>query len=416
MTADLIVVGGGAAGMFAAARAAERGVSTLLLERNETLGRKLRITGKGRCNLTNDCAARDALENVPTGARFLQSAFYAYPPSEVMAYFEGLGVPLKTERGRRVFPVSDDANDVADALLRAMSRAGVAVRQGRAERILTENGAVCGVETSGGTLTCRAVILATGGKSYPATGSTGDGYRMAAELGHTVTELRPSLVPLVSPDAFCAEMQGLSLKNVRLTVSDGSKKPIFEDFGELLFTHYGISGPLTLSASAHMRDFHAKTYTAVIDLKPALTREELDARLLRDFQSFANRDFSHALDKLLPRLMLPVVIRRAEIDPAKKTHSVTKAERARLLTLLKAFGVAISGPRPIEEAVITSGGVEPRELVPASMASKLVRGLYFAGEIIGADAYTGGYNLQIAWSTARAAAVASAAAVSDGAG
>ena len=414
---DVIIIGGGAAGLFAAVVAAERGLSVLVLEPNDKLGRKLRITGKGRCNLTNDCTVAEAIAAVPTGGKFLQSAMHTLPPQAAMAFFERLGVPLKTERGRRVFPVSDSAHDVANALTRRMDKLGVTVRKAKAERILTRDGdgekIACGVAVRGEEIPCGAVILATGGVSYPATGSTGEGYAMAAQLGHTIVEPRGSLVPLVSPDAFCAEMQGLALKNIAIRVFDGGKKPIYEDFGELLFTHFGISGPVTLSTSAHMRHFGKKEYTISIDLKPALDEDALNRRLLRDFEQFKNREFRNALAELCNRLMIPVIVARSGIDPSKQVNSITREERRVLLQLLKNFTVRISEPRGVDEAVITSGGVEVKELVPSTMESKLVHGLYFAGEIINADAYTGGYNLQIAWASAFAAAEAAANALAS---
>ncbi|MDR2420932.1 MAG: NAD(P)/FAD-dependent oxidoreductase [Oscillospiraceae bacterium] len=404
MIYDAAVIGGGAAGMMAAVAAAERGRRVIVIERGAVLGRKLRITGKGRCNLTNNCDAREVIENIPTGGRFLQSAMRAFPPEKTMEFFESLGVPLKTERGRRVFPASDKAGDIADALVRRMERLGVRIRTARAGRIEAEDGEVRAVTAAGEKIYCGAAILATGGASYPKTGSTGDGYAMASRLGHAVIQPRASLVPLESPDPFCAEMQGLALKNVGVTVTDGGRKPVYKDFGELLFTHFGISGPLALSASAHMRPYESgKDWRVVIDLKPALSAEALDARVLRDLEKYKNRDFGNALRGLLPGLMIPAAAGRSGIGLAKKANSVTRAERRRLVGLLKGFDVRISGARPIEEAVITSGGVDTKEIVPATMGSKLVRGLYFAGEIINADAYTGGYNLQIAWATARAA-------------
>ncbi|MDR1328526.1 MAG: NAD(P)/FAD-dependent oxidoreductase [Oscillospiraceae bacterium] len=400
---DAAVVGAGAAGMMAAITAAERGKSVLLIEPGEIFGKKLRITGKGRCNLTNNCDWREVIANIPTGGKFLQSAIHAFPPSGAIEFFEKLDVPLKTERGRRVFPVSDKAGDVADALARRIERLGITALRARAARVFTENGAVTAI-SAGKKILCGAVILATGGLSYPQTGSTGDGYKMAAEHGHTIITPKASLVPLESPDAFCAQLTGLTLKNVRLTITDGGKKPVFSDFGELLFTHFGISGPLTLSASAHMRELKSRECRAIVDLKPALSEDVLDARVLRDFDKSKNRDFANALVGLAPRVMLPVLIARSGIDPAKKVNSVTREERRRLTELLKSFDIRISGARPVSEAVITSGGVDTKEIVPATMESKLVRGLFFAGEIINADAYTGGYNLQIAWATAVAAA------------
>lgn len=399
--------------MLAAAAAAENGARALLLERNKETGKKLRITGKGRCNLTSNCTLAEVIENIPTGGRFLHSALNAFSPSDVMGLFESLGVPLKTERGNRVFPQSDKASDVVDALRRYMDKTGVAIKRGRAVSVSAKDGRVTGVATADGEIQCAAVILATGGMSYPTTGSTGDGYKMARELGHSITELRGSLVPLVAEPGVCGRMQGLTLKNVGLSIHDGGAKPgakpIFEDFGELLFTHFGISGPMALSASAHMREFDAKKYHALIDFKPALDEQKLDARILRDFQKYSNRDFANALDDLLPGLSRPVVVEKSAIAPSMKVHSVTREQRMKLVKLLKAFRIDIDGPRPVEEAIITSGGVDLREINPKTMESKLVSGLYFAGEVIDADAYTGGFNLQIAWSTAYAAARAAAA-------
>ena len=390
--------------MLASAATAGRGKSVLLLERNDRFGKKLGITGKGRCNLTNDCPTSGVLENIPTGGRFLQSALNGFTPRNVMELFESLGVPLKTERGNRVFPCSDKASDIVDALRRYMDKTGVIQKRGRVLEITEENRRITGVVTSDGEIKCKAVILATGGMSYPATGSTGDGYRMAGQLGHTVTPLRGSLVPLEAEPELCSKMQGLTLKNVRLTIHDGGKKPVFEDFGELLFTHFGLSGPLVLSASAHMRDFEGRKYHAFIDLKPALDEKKLDLRILRDFEKYSNRDFVNALGDLASRLMIHVIVEKSGIPPETKVHSISREQRLGLVRLLKAFRVDIEGPRPVEEAIITSGGVDLREITPKTMESKLVRGLHFAGEIIDADAYTGGFNLQIAWSTAYASA------------
>ncbi|NLM83116.1 MAG: NAD(P)/FAD-dependent oxidoreductase [Clostridiales bacterium] len=403
---DVIVIGGGAAGMLAAAEAAKRGLAVALLEKNDRLGIKLRITGKGRCNLTNNCPVREVVENTPTGGAFLYSALSAFSPQDVMRYFTALGVPLKTERGNRVFPVSDRARDVADALVRQLEETGVKVfyKTAAHDISLDENGAVRAVLTSKGAFPCRAAILCTGGLSYPRTGSTGDGLKIAEKLGHTVIPPRPSLVPLEASPEICGRMQGLALKNVAIKVYDGGKKPIYEDFGELLFTHFGVSGPLILSASAHTREFDRKKYSLSIDLKPALDEKELDERLLRDFEKYANRDFANALGDLLPRLMIPVIVDLSGIPPHQKVHSITRRQRQALLGLLKSFTLQVIGPRPIDEAVITSGGVATKEISPKTMESKLVPGLFFAGEVIDADAYTGGFNLQIAWSTAYAAA------------
>jgi predicted Rossmann fold flavoprotein len=408
--ADIAVIGGGAAGMFAAARAADQGRRVVLMERNDGYtGKKLRITGKGRCNLTNDCTVETVLEHIRTNARFMISAINRFPPAAVMRYFESLGVALKTERGGRVFPQSDQALDVVHALRQAMQHAGVHVLYDRAQKIM-ENGtsvtAVCGERSE---IDCRAVIVCTGGLSYPATGSTGDGYKLAADLGHSIVPPQPSLVPLCCRDACCAQMQGLSLRNVRLCVTNEKGTLLFSDFGEMLFTHFGVSGPLILSASAHMRKFDAEQYTLSIDLKPALDPEKLDARLLRDFKQFSNKDFSNYLPALVNHSMVPVILQRVQIPGDVKLHSVTRAQRAELLHLLKAFQLHVSGPRPIEEAIVTAGGVDVRQVSPSTMESKLVQGLYFAGEVLDVDAYTGGFNLQIAWSTAKAAADAAVA-------
>jgi predicted Rossmann fold flavoprotein len=400
---DIVVIGGGAAGMLVSALAAERGFRVLLLEKNDRLGLKLRITGKGRCNVTNNCTVREAIDNIPTGGRFLMSALSGFTPQETLELFEKLGVHLKTERGGRVFPLSDKASDVVSALRRYLDRAGAAVVRGSAKSILVKEGRVSAVAASEGTFDCRTAVLCTGGLSYPLTGSTGDGYKIAAALGHTIVQPKASLVPLVASPDICARMQGLSLRNIRLTVSDGGKKPVFEDFGELLFTHFGVSGPLVLSASAHMRDFQSTKYELVIDLKPALEEKKLDARLLRDFDKYQNRDFSNALGDLASKMMIPVLVGLSGIPPETKVNSITREQRGRLLHLLKNFRLDVQGPRPIEEAIITSGGVDTREINPTTMESKLIKGLYFAGEIIDADAYTGGFNLQIAWSTAYAA-------------
>lgn len=403
MENQVIVVGAGAAGLMAAGTAARRGRRVLLLERNAAVGRKLNITGKGRCNVTNDTDVEGLLRNVPGNARFLFSAFSAFDARSAMSFFEALGVPLKTERGARVYPQSDRAYDITDALRRYALSSGAELRRERVLRVVCENGGVSAVVGEGGRYPCESVILATGGLSYPATGSTGDGYDIARALGHTVTPLAPSLSALTEGEGgFCAKMQGLSLKNIAITLFESGKK-IYTDFGELLFTHFGLSGPVILSASAHMRNLGRKTYTVEIDLKPALDEEALDKRILRDFMKNQNRDFINSLDELLPQKMIPVIVQRSGIDPHVKVHSVTRAERVRLVGQIKRFPVAISGMRPVEEAVITAGGVSVREIEPKTMRSKRVSGLYFAGEIIDVDAYTGGFNLQIAWSTGYAA-------------
>ena len=401
--ADAVVIGGGAAGMMAAVAAAGRGRNVILLEHERFCGKKLRITGKGRCNVCNNCDVKTFLQNVPVNPKFLYSALNRFSPADTMAFFEGLGVPLKTERGNRVFPVSDNAHDVAKALERAMRQAGVRVLYENALEVLTADGAVTGVRSSGGEIACESLLIATGGVSYPLTGSTGDGLRMARQLGHTVTPLRPSLVPLISDDPDCAEMQGFSLKNVTLTLFDRAHTPLYSELGERMFTHFGVTGPLVLSASAHMRSPEQAPYTLEIDLKPGLDEKKLDARILRDFEANINRDFANSLGGLAGRAMIPVLVRRSAIPPDSKVNAITRAQRQGLVSLFKHFTVSVSGTRPVAEAIVTSGGVSVKELDPRTMGSRLVGGLYFAGEVIDVDAYTGGFNLQIAWSTGRMA-------------
>ena len=394
-----IVIGGGPAGMFAAITAAQQGSKVLLLEANDRLGKKLLITGKGRCNVTNHCEWQEILKNTPRNGRFLFSAMAACPPETVMEFFVKAGCPLKTERGNRVFPVSDRSADVLDALKREMQRSGVMVRTGRVTDILTENGAVTGVTAGNDVYRASKVILATGGLSYPTTGSTGDGYALAEKLGHTVTATEGSLVPLEA-DTDCAEMQGLSLRNVAVKLLNANGKVLFSDFGELLFTHFGVSGPTVLSASAHLKGDGCKL---VIDLKPALDEGKLNDRILRDLQMYKNRSMENALTDLLPRSMIPVVLSRLSIDPQLQANSLNKQQRRGLVELLKSFPVEITGKRPVAEAIITSGGIKVNQIDPKTMESKVIPGLYFAGEIIDCDAYTGGFNLQIAWATAYAA-------------
>ena len=400
MTHDLIVVGGGPAGMFAAITAARNGAKVLLLEKNDRLGKKLLITGKGRCNVTNDCPAEEVLRNTPRNGRFLYSAMTAFPPESTKQFFENQGCPLKTERGNRVFPQSDRSASILDSLKKALTDQGVTVKTGRVRQILTLEGAVSGVRTDGDEYTAPSVILATGGASYPATGSTGDGYAMAQRLGHRVIPAQGSLVPLETAGEDCRRMQGLSLRNVGVRLLDARGKVLYRDFGELLFTHFGVSGPTVLSASCHLK---GEGCCLVIDLKPALEEGKLDARILRDLELYQNRTMENALTDLLPRSMIPVVLDRLEIDPAMQANSLTKEKRRALVGLLKAFRVEITGKRPVAEAIITSGGVKVSEIDPKTMESKLVPGLYFAGEVIDCDAYTGGFNLQIAWATAFAA-------------
>ena len=406
MSETIVVVGGGAAGMMAAIAAAERGATVTLLEPNERLGKKLNITGKGRCNVTNNADTQTLLANVPRNGKFLYGAFSRFDGRDAMTFFEALGVPLKTERGNRVFPVSDRAFDVSAALERRLKALRVRLARDRAMALEITSGAVTAVRGAHGIYPAGAVILATGGVSYPATGSTGEGHRMAREAGHTVTPLRGSLVPL-RDYGLGRTLQGLSLRNVGLTVFEDKKK-IYTDFGELLFTHFGVSGPLVLSASAHMRHFDKKTYRLEIDLKPALDEQALDKRLLRDFEKYANHDFCNALDDLLPQKLIGAVVERTEIPPHEEVHDVTREQRHRLGQVLKHFSVDIAGPCPVTDAIVTSGGVKIGEIDPKTMASKLVKGLYFAGEIMDVDAYTGGFNLQIAWATGRAAGMAAA--------
>lgn len=397
MNYDGIVIGGGPAGMFAAIVAAEQGNKVLLLEKMDRLGKKLLITGKGRCNVTNNCTATEVMENVPRNGRFLYSALNRFPPEKVIGFFEENGCPLKTERGNRVFPVSDKSSSVLECLKRGLHKNNVTVCTGSVNEILTNNGAVIGVNADGKSYYGGWVILATGGVSYPATGSTGDGYRIAAALGHLIVSPEGSLVPLEIIGTECPEMQGLSLRNVGIRLLDKNGKMLYKDFGELLFTHFGVSGPTALSASAHLKGENCKL---LIDLKPALEAGKLNDRVLRDLEQYQNRTMENALTDLLPRSMIPVVLRKANIDSQLKANSLKKEQRRCLVELLKAFPLEITGKRPVQEAIITSGGIKTSEIDPKTMASKLVDGLYFAGEIIDCDAYTGGFNLQIAWSTA----------------
>lgn len=402
--ADVAVIGAGAAGLLASGLLAQRGFKTLLLEPNKLMGKKLRITGKGRCNLTNNCDNKQFLESIPRNKSFLYSAINRFSTADTMAFFEALGVPLKTERGGRVFPQSDSAHDVANALERFARENGVRHIKERAVSIKTGDGSVYGVTASETEISCKAVLLCTGGASYPGTGSTGEGYALAETLGHTIIPPAPSLVPLVSSDDYCSEMQGFSLKNITLRVFDEKNKLVFEELGEMLFTHFGVSGPLVLSASAHMREQDLKSYRLSIDLKPGLDEKQLDERILRDFKKYANKEFKNSLCDLAGHTMIPVLVRLSCIPEDTKVNSITKEQRHALVKLFKDFPVHIVETRPIAEAIITSGGVSVKEINPKTMASKLVNGLYFAGEVIDVDAYTGGYNLQIAWSTAFTAA------------
>lgn len=399
-----MVIGAGASGLMAAYFAAEQGASVLLLDKNEKTGRKLRITGKGRCNLTNDCEVREVLNHIPGDGRFLYSALSAFPPASAIQFFEEHGLPLKTERGKRVFPQSDNANNVADLLEKLCRRSGVRIVREEAKGISVRDGAVKGVKVAESTVACYACIVCTGGLSYPLTGSTGDGYRFAKSLGHTVSELRPSLVPLESTDPVCARLQGLTLKNVVLRVYENNKL-IYREQGEMLFTHFGVSGPLVLSASAVMRNFGTLDYRLEIDLKPALDEQTLDRRILGDLQKHQNKSLRNALTDLLPHALIPEIIRVSDTDAEQKANAVTREARAKILHALKAFPIAVSGTRPYAEAIVTSGGIKTTEVNPRTMQSKLIDGLYFAGEVLDLDAYTGGFNLQIAWSTGHLAGI-----------
>lgn len=407
MKFDIVVIGGGPAGMMAAIAAAEYGAQVCLLEPNERLGKKLNITGKGRCNVTNNCSVEELLQNTPCNGRFLYSAFSQYDTSDVISFFETHGVPLKTERGNRVFPVSDRAFDISGALEKYMKQLGIRVVRDKAEELLLDEGMLKGVRGSRESYEADRVIVATGGVSYPLTGSTGDGYRLAKSAGHSIVEPRGSLVPLCAAGDFCQKLQGLSLRNVAIRVFENNKK-IYDDFGEMLFTHFGVTGPLILSASSHMRKWGYSSYRMEIDLKPALDEQMLDKRLLSDFNKHVNSDFVNALDELLPRKLIEPFVELTGIDPHMKIHDITREQRRRVLTLLKAIPVEITSPRPVKDAIITSGGVSVKEVNPSTMESKLLAGLYFAGEVLDVDSYTGGFNLQIAWSTGHLAGVSAA--------
>ena len=401
METDHLCIGGGPAGVFAALTAAEHGKRCIILEHNKQLGRKLRITGKGRCNLTNNCDRDTLMANIPANGKFLYSAFSRCTPQDVMAYFEKLGVPLKTERGNRVFPVSDRAEDIVQALQKAVRLAGIPVVHGDAAELLLENGRCTGVRTADGReYRAGTTLLATGGMSYPKTGSDGSGYRLAETAGHTIVPPMPSLIPLVTQETWCQEAMGLSLRNVILRLYRGNKC-IFEELGEMLFTHFGISGPLTLSASSHLGDMKKHKYEAFIDLKPALSEEQLYDRITRDFALLANHAAQGALVKLLPSSMQPVMVARWGIDPATRANQITREQKRELVQLMKHWRVSIDARGDLAHAVITSGGVSVREVDPKTMQSKKALGLYFAGEVLDVDAYTGGYNLQIAFCTAQ---------------
>ena len=407
--ANVIVIGGGPAGMMAAITAAEYGNNVTIIEKNSDFGKKLLITGKGRCNITSSLYMSEFIKNTPGNGQFLYSAFQNYTNTDIIDFLKNQGLEVKEERGNRIFPVTDKSIDVLNCFKSKINELKIKkLFNTRVQKILVQNGEVLGVRTEKEIIQTDKIILATGGKSYPLTGSTGDGYLIAKNIGHKVTEIRPSLVPLVIYEKNeCKEMQGLSLRNVGIKIIDESKnKLIYEDFGEMIFTHFGISGPTILSGSAHLVRYKEidnlmkeQKIKLQIDLKPALTEEQLDERILRDFKEFKNKQFKHALDKLLPQKMIPIVIEKTKINEEKRVNEITKEERRNLVKVLKKFELTIKDFRPVEEAIITSGGINIKEINPKTMESKLVKGLYFAGEIIDVDAYTGGFNLQIAYST-----------------
>lgn len=401
MSNRVIVIGAGAAGLMAAGKAAERGRDVLLLEKNGRIGWKLLISGKGRCNITNNTDIEGLIQNIPGNGNFLYSAFYNFSNEDLMNLLESEGLKLKVERGNRVFPVSDKSRDVVDTMQRFTESRGAKIQlDSPVEAILTDNGTVTGVKLkNGSTLEASSVILATGGASYPKTGSNGDGYRIAAQLGHTITPLKPSLIPLLTAGKTAGELQGLSLRNISISIIDKKGRKIYSDFGEMLFTHFGVSGPVILSASRHILPYGYKDVKLVIDLKPALDEETLDTRIRRDFEQFSRKQFKNSLDELLPQKMIPVVLELSGIPEDKPVNQITKEERHKLVELLKNFTLEITGSRPITEAIVTAGGVRTSEINPSTMESKLIKGLYFAGEIIDVDAYTGGFNLTIAFST-----------------
>jgi len=406
-TDRVLIIGAGAAGLIAAGTASANGKEVIILERNDKPARKVMITGKGRCNVTNNCKELDELiSNVPVNGRFMYSAFSNFMPMDTVELFEDMGVTLKCERGGRIFPVSDKASDIVDALIAYGTDDGAEIVNARAKELIIENDELKGIRTfEGDEYYADKVIVATGGKSYPRTGSTGDGYDLARQAGHTIIEPKPSLVPFSCHEGFCTDLMGLSLKNVSLKIMDKQKsnKVIYEDFGEMLFTHFGVSGPMILSASSHIRQMEQGRYVISVDLKPALSEEQLDNRILRDFSENTNKDYINSLNALLPKKLVPVFVRLSKIKPNTKVNQITKEERKRIVGLMKNFTMTIKGFRPIDEAIITSGGVKVSEINPKTMESKILKNLYFAGEVIDVDAYTGGFNLQIAFSTGKLA-------------
>ena len=405
----VIIIGGGPAGMLAAISSAENGHKVIILEKMDSLGKKLLITGKGRCNITSSLEISEFINNIPGNGRFLYSSFENFSNTDIINLLKEEGLEVKEERGNRIFPVTDRAVDVLNALINRMKKLNIEIRtRAKVEDIIVNENEVEGVKLSTGEIIKGSkVILATGGKSYPLTGSTGDGYKIAEKLGHTITEIKPSIVPLTADKEICSEMQGLSLRNVKITIKDEkNNKKIYEDFGEMLFTHFGVSGPTILSSSAHLLRYkeinkllNDTCIKLIVDLKPALSKEELDLRVRRDFEEVKNKNFKNSLDKLLPQKMIPVIIKKSKINENKKVNEITKEERLRLVDLLKGLEVILTGFRPVDEAIVTAGGISIKEINPKTMESKLINGLYFAGEIIDVDAYTGGFNLQIAYST-----------------
>lgn len=401
MKRTVIVIGAGPAGMLAAGKAAERDNHVILIEKNNRIGRKILISGKGRCNITNSTDIEGLIENTPGNGCFLYSAFYTFSNADLIDFFNKCGLKTKVERGGRVFPVSDNAKDVVDTLYNFLKSKKVTLwLNSPVEKIITEEKKIAGVMLkSGKKVACDSVVLATGGASYPGTGSTGDGYKMARDLGHTIVPLKPSLVPLITKETWVKKLQGLSLKNVSITLTDNRGKKIYTDFGEMLFTHFGVSGPVILSASRHILDCDYMGVKLLIDLKPALTEEKLDERIQRDFLKYSRKQFKNSLDDLLPQKLIPVIVELSNINAQKPVNQITKEERKSLVKLLKNFTLSINGARPIEEAIVTAGGISVDEINPSTMESKIIKGLFFAGEIIDVDAYTGGFNLTIAFST-----------------
>lgn len=404
MKYDVIIVGGGASGSIAGITSARLGKTVCIIEKNGYIGKKINITGKGRCNVTNNCSNNELMHNIPRNPKFLYSAFSKFSAQDTINFFEDLGVPLKTERGNRVFPVSDKAMDISKALERELKRCGVPIIKQNVVELIVEDSVCLGVKTDGGDYYGNSVLIATGGKSYMATGSTGDGYTFAQSVGHTINKLVPSLVPLVVQEKYCSDMMGLSLKNVKLNLYDG-EKCIYSELGEMLFTHFGVSGPLVLSASSHIDKMQPNRYRILIDLKPALSVEALDKRIQRDFSESINKDYINSLGKLLPTKMIPVFAKLSKVPFSTKVNQITKEQRSEIVSLMKGFPITIKDFRPLNEAIVTSGGVSIKEVNPKTMQSKLIQGLYFSGEVLDVDAYTGGFNLQIAFATGYVAGV-----------